>query len=285
MRRSRRPSAREWKRWIEAYLGNRPTLRLAVLLQDLRRDPSEDETLLLRLARRARRARARRADQVRQAEADAPRRARARARASLPSCRPQRRSLATSAETGLGIPELWAIDGGRMALNRAARPVSICTSGMRAIDARWCSDTGRCRGSPCSAPSSSFGPVCSLSRFRVPVFALSYGSCASGGARRHGAQLDPRADRRARLRKRGASQSCHAVLNLLRAAPPSRNLVPRPSELARELAKVMEVLRVATCSVEVWWADDGEPEERECLAAEFRFSGGSWSTVEDDRPC
>jgi len=83
----------------------------------------------------------------------------------------------------------------------------------------------------------------------------------------------------------GEYQNCHAVLDLLRAAPPSRSLVPRPSELARELAKVMEVLRVATCWVEVWWADDGEPEERECLAAEFRFDGGSWSTVEDDRPC
>ncbi|MGH7337406.1 MAG: ribosome biogenesis GTP-binding protein YihA/YsxC [Myxococcota bacterium] len=37
----------DWKRWIEAYLGSRRTLRLAVLLQDLRRDPGEDERLLL----------------------------------------------------------------------------------------------------------------------------------------------------------------------------------------------------------------------------------------------
>ena len=32
---------------VEGYLGERPGLRLAILLQDLRRDFSEDETLLL----------------------------------------------------------------------------------------------------------------------------------------------------------------------------------------------------------------------------------------------
>src|SRR5262249_24298636 len=37
----------EWKRWIEQYLANRRTLRVAVLLQELRRDPGEDERLLL----------------------------------------------------------------------------------------------------------------------------------------------------------------------------------------------------------------------------------------------
>jgi GTP-binding protein len=40
----------ERKRWqvlVESYLEGRPTLRAAVLLQDLRRDPSEDETLLI----------------------------------------------------------------------------------------------------------------------------------------------------------------------------------------------------------------------------------------------
>ncbi len=36
-----------WQRLVEGYLGERPALRLAVLLQDLRRDASEDETLLL----------------------------------------------------------------------------------------------------------------------------------------------------------------------------------------------------------------------------------------------
>jgi GTP-binding protein len=36
-----------WKGLIEGYLEGRRALRAAVLLQDLRRDPSEDETLLL----------------------------------------------------------------------------------------------------------------------------------------------------------------------------------------------------------------------------------------------
>jgi GTP-binding protein len=36
-----------WKRLIEGYLQGREALRAAVLLQDLRRDPSQDETLLL----------------------------------------------------------------------------------------------------------------------------------------------------------------------------------------------------------------------------------------------
>jgi GTP-binding protein len=96
----------EWKRWIEAYLGDRSTLRLAVLLQDLRRDPSDDERLLLEwLAERGvpalvaltkcdKLASMRRAERVR-----------------LLSKSPELRAaqiLATSAETGLGIPDLWA---------------------------------------------------------------------------------------------------------------------------------------------------------------------------------
>ncbi len=96
----------EWKRWIEAYLDGRRTLRLAVLLQDLRRDPGDDEALLLEWL----------------AERDVP------ALVALTKCdklKPMRRAervrtlgkspelaaapiFATSAETGLGIPELWA---------------------------------------------------------------------------------------------------------------------------------------------------------------------------------
>lgn len=37
-----------WQRLVEGYLERRAVLRAAVLLQDLRRDPDEDETLLLR---------------------------------------------------------------------------------------------------------------------------------------------------------------------------------------------------------------------------------------------
>ena len=38
---------RQWRRLIEGYLESRPPLRAAVLLQDVRRDPGEDEILLL----------------------------------------------------------------------------------------------------------------------------------------------------------------------------------------------------------------------------------------------
>jgi GTP-binding protein len=42
-----RKERESWGKLIEGYLDARPPLRLAVLLQDLRRDFSEDETLLL----------------------------------------------------------------------------------------------------------------------------------------------------------------------------------------------------------------------------------------------
>ena len=38
---------RSWQRLVESYLEDRPPLKAAVLLQDIRRDFSEDETLLL----------------------------------------------------------------------------------------------------------------------------------------------------------------------------------------------------------------------------------------------
>lgn len=98
-----------WKGLVESYLGGRPTLRLAVLLQDLRRDVSEDETLLLAwLAERGVPAVValtkcdklkpmRRAQRVREH----------RAALGLPP----ERVLATSATSGLGVAELWrAID-------------------------------------------------------------------------------------------------------------------------------------------------------------------------------
>jgi GTP-binding protein len=99
----------EWKRWIEAYLGDRPTLRLAVLLQDLRRDPSEDERLLLEwLSEReipslVALTKCDKLKPMRRAE-------RVRVLGKSPEL-PAGQIVATSAQTGLGIPELWtAID-------------------------------------------------------------------------------------------------------------------------------------------------------------------------------
>jgi GTP-binding protein len=100
---------RRWKELVESYLAGRDALRAAVLLQDLRRDVSEDETLLLEWL----------------AERDVPailaltkvdklkpmRRAQRVSRLAAAVDLPRERVVATSAETGLGIPDLWrAID-------------------------------------------------------------------------------------------------------------------------------------------------------------------------------
>lgn len=100
---------RRWQKLIESYLDDRPTLKAAVLLQDLRRDLSEDETLLIAwLAEREvpvilaitkvdKLKPGRRANRVREL----------RAEAELPA----ERVVATSAEKRMGLPELWrAID-------------------------------------------------------------------------------------------------------------------------------------------------------------------------------
>jgi GTP-binding protein len=98
-----------WQHLVEDYLGDRPTLRAAVLLQDLRRDLSDDETLLvewlaerdvptlLALTKVDKLKPMRRAKRVREL----------RAAANLPADR----VIATSSEKGIGVPELWrAID-------------------------------------------------------------------------------------------------------------------------------------------------------------------------------
>ena len=100
---------RRWKELVESYLVGRDALRAAVLLQDLRRDLSEDEALLLEWL----------------AERDVPavlaltkidklkpmRRAQRVRRLAAAVDLPRERVVATSAETGLGIPDLWrAID-------------------------------------------------------------------------------------------------------------------------------------------------------------------------------
>jgi GTP-binding protein len=100
---------RRWKRLVEAYLEGRERLRAAVLLQDLRRDVTQDELLLLAwLAERGIPV------LVALTKADklplGRRGARARELAKQLGLAPGR-VIATSAERGLGIPELWrAID-------------------------------------------------------------------------------------------------------------------------------------------------------------------------------
>ena len=77
-----------WKALVESYLRGREHLRGAILLQDLRRDWSEDEALLVRLARRAPGAGAARAHEGRQARGRGARPPRARARGAAPACPP-----------------------------------------------------------------------------------------------------------------------------------------------------------------------------------------------------
>jgi GTP-binding protein len=100
-----RQERRGWQRLVESYLEGRPTLRAAVLLQDLRRDPGADETLLLAWL----------------AERDVPvllaltkvdklkpmrRAARVRALRQRSGLAPER-VIATSAEKGIGLAQLW----------------------------------------------------------------------------------------------------------------------------------------------------------------------------------
>ena len=100
---------RRWKRLVEAYLEGRNRLRAAVLLQDVRRDVSDDERLLLAwLAER------RIPALVALTKADklglGLRAARARELAAQLGLA-RERVIVTSAERGLGIAELWrAID-------------------------------------------------------------------------------------------------------------------------------------------------------------------------------
>jgi GTP-binding protein len=96
-----------WKGLVEGYLGRREALRAAVLLQDLRRDPSDDETLLLDwLAEREIPALVAitKIDKLKPTE----RAARLRALGvSLPVQADW--MIPTSARTGAGIEELWRV--------------------------------------------------------------------------------------------------------------------------------------------------------------------------------
>jgi len=101
-----RSEREKWQPLIESYLGDRPTLRAAVLLQDLRRDWSEDEALLVAWLR----------------EREVPvlvaitktdklkpmRRAQAVRKLKESIGLPKADVLVTSAQTGAGIPELWS---------------------------------------------------------------------------------------------------------------------------------------------------------------------------------
>jgi GTP-binding protein len=102
----------QWRRLIESYLEGRAPLRACVLLQDLRRDVSEDETLLLAwLAERGIPA------VVALTKCDKLAPARRAERAAVLARTfdvPPARVVATSASSGLGVAALWsAIEAAR----------------------------------------------------------------------------------------------------------------------------------------------------------------------------
>lgn len=98
-----------WRHMVEGYLGERRALRLAVLLQDLRRDFSDDETLLLDwLAERQIPA----LMVLTKADKLKPMRRAARARELRKQIgAPDGRVVITSAQTRQGIDELWRAIG------------------------------------------------------------------------------------------------------------------------------------------------------------------------------
>ena len=99
-----RADRQSWQRLVEAYLDARRA-RLALLLQDVRRDWSEDESLLLAwLAERSIPA----VVAITKFDKEKPMRAAARERALRAAIGlPLERVVATSATTGKGIDELW----------------------------------------------------------------------------------------------------------------------------------------------------------------------------------
>lgn len=100
-----RAERRQWQRLVESYLDGRTALRLAVLLQDLRRDWSEDEALLLDwLAER----RVPALVALTKCDKEKPMRRAQRERALRAAIGlPEERVIATSATSGLGIDLLW----------------------------------------------------------------------------------------------------------------------------------------------------------------------------------
>jgi hypothetical protein len=82
---------------------------------------------------------------------------------------------------------------------------------------------------------------------------------------------------------------CDAVLALKLSTLPSRSVVPRPRELASELAPAAKAFGAKSCEITVWVGDDTDADftdgDEECYRGQFRFDGASWRAVEDDEPC
>jgi GTP-binding protein len=98
-----------WRALVEGYLREREPLRACILLQDVRRDLTEDETLLLEWLRERGLPAIAALTKCDKLSANERRNRVGRLSAALDL--PRARVIATSAESGLGIPQLWkAID-------------------------------------------------------------------------------------------------------------------------------------------------------------------------------
>ena len=89
--------------------------------------------------------------------------------------------------------------------------------------------------------------------------------------------------------REGGDPYCRALLDLHLSALPSRSIVPRPREIASEVAPVAKAFGAKNCEIIVWVVDDTDADfnddDEECYRGEFRFDGASWWAVEDDEPC
>jgi GTP-binding protein len=94
-----------WRALVESYLRERTPLRACVLLQDIRRDLTEDETLLLEWLRQRGLPAIAALTKCDKLSANDRRNRAGLLTAALDL--PRDRIVATSAESGLGVPELW----------------------------------------------------------------------------------------------------------------------------------------------------------------------------------
>ena len=87
----------------------------------------------------------------------------------------------------------------------------------------------------------------------------------------------------------GGDPYCQASLDLSLSTLPSRSIVPRPRELASELAAAARAYGAKECGITVRVMDDTDTDfddgEDECYRGEYRFEGASWWAVAGDEPC
>jgi hypothetical protein len=89
--------------------------------------------------------------------------------------------------------------------------------------------------------------------------------------------------------REGGDPYCQASLDLELSTLPSRSIVPRPREIASELAAAARAYGAKECEITVWVTDDTNTDysddEDQCYRGEYRFDGASWWAIAGDEPC